>query len=733
MNTLNLTRRGALGIGAGALAGLSLGFGLPGPRAARAAAAAPGPLNAWVNISPEGRIRIGMGQAEMGQGVYSSLPQIVADELDARLEDIEVVGTPIAAEYRFIPFIPEMFTAGSTSTRGGMDILRRAGATARYMLVSAAAAELGVPRGELTTRDSQVLHAATGRTLGYGGLAAAAAGVALPAEVPLKEPSQFRYIGKPMRRFDLEAKVTGKAVFAIDVQLPGMLTATVKAAPVPGGTLRSFDRDAAMASPGVVAVLELPARTATVNGFTVSFPQALAVVADGYWNARKGLDAAAPVFDDAGMRAIDDAWIARNFAAALDAPGRSVALDDGGAEAIIAGAGTTVSVDYSVPYLAHATMEPMSAVALIEGDRAHVWAGTQGIEFHQRVLHSLLGIPQENIRIDNVFLGGGFGRRYEPDFVAQAAMIAAALPGRPVKLIWSREEDMTHDFYRPAYHARFQAALGPDGMPAALRAHVTGQSVFRHSPGFAGFIDASGVDGAAVEALGTMPYRIAAKKIEYTEQALHIPVGWWRSVGNSQNCFFRETFIDRLAAKAGRDPLDYRRALIGDNPSWQGVLDEVARLSGWAGRPRQPGRGYGLAMEQVFGSNVAQVADVTVQDGRLAVNRVFIVVDCGQAVNPDGIEAQMHGAMVFGLSAALAGKITIREGRVEQTNFDGFFVASIWDVPEVETSILQSGGFIGGLGEACTAQIAPAIANAVLAATGTEVNALPFSDHFKLG
>lgn len=731
MTTPTLSRRSALGLGAGGLAGLAFGFKLtPGP--AQAAGHA-GPLNAWVNVTPEGRVRIGLSQAEMGQGVFSSLPQIVADELDASLDDVEVVNTPIAAEYRFLDFIPEMFTAGSISTRTGIGILRKAGATARYMLVEAAASELSVPASELRTAASMVIHDATGRKIPYGDLSEAAAGIAVPEDVALKQPEDFVYMGKPMRRFELEDKVTGKAVYAIDVQQPGMLTATVRAAPVHGGILRSYDKDAALASPGVAHVVVLPARTATVNGFTVPFPQALAVVADTYWNAKKGMEAAAPVFDDAGRRTVDDALIDTLFSAALDRPARSVAMDEGGALDVIAAADTVVSVDYKVPYLAHATMEPMSAAARFDTDSIQIWAGTQGIEFNQRVVSNLLGLPQDTVHIDNVFLGGGFGRRYEPDYIAQVALLAQALPGVPVKLIWSREEDMTHGFYRPAYQARLRAALGEDGKPTAFHAHITGQNVFRHSPGFAGFIGENGVDGAAVEGMGTMPYGIAAKKIDYTEQTLHIPVGWWRSVGNSQNCFFRETFIDRLAAQAGQDPLQYRRDLIGENPSWQGVLDEIARISGWSTAPNGSGRALGLAMQNVFGSNVAQVADVSVDADRMTLHKVWIVVDCGQIVNPDGIDAQMHGAMIYGLSAALDGKITIADGRVEQTNFDGFTVAQMWDIPEVETSVLASGGFIGGLGEACTAQIAPAIANAILAASGKEVNSLPFSDHFTIG
>lgn len=738
MTTATFSRRTTLAMAGAALTGLALGFSLAGPRraaAASASASASGEaarLNAWVNVTPAGRIVIGLSQAEMGQGVYSSLPQIVADELDASLDDIDIVNTPIAPEYRFLDFIPEMFTAGSISTRTGIGILRKAGATARHMLVAAAAAELGVPADELSTAASRVRHAASGRELGYGDLAAAASALPVPAEVALKTPDRFVFMGKPMKRFELADKVTGRAVFAIDVRLPGMLTATLAAAPVHGGILRSYDRAAALASPGVVDAVVIPARTATVSGFAVPFPQALAVVADGYWNARKGLQAAAPVFDDAGLRDIDDAVIDARFRAALDRPARSVALDEGDAPGVLAAAAEVVSVDYKVPYLAHATMEPMSAVARVDGDRVTIWAGTQGIEFNQRVVADLLGVPQANVAIENTFLGGGFGRRYEPDYIAQAALLARALPGRPVRLVWSREEDMTHDFYRPAYRARLRAALGADGLPSAIHVHVTGQSVFRHSPGFAGFIGDSGVDGAAVEGMAPMPYRIAAKRVDYTEQVLHIPVGWWRSVGNSQNCFFRETFIDRLALRAGQDPLDYRRRLIGEDASWQAILAEVERITGWARRPAGDGRGLGLAMQHVFGSQVAQVADVSVRDGVLALNKVWIVIDCGQAVNPDGIDAQMRGAMLYGLSAALSGRISIAGGRVVETNFDTYPVAQMGQLPEVETSVLQTGGFVGGLGEACTAQIAPAIANAVLAATGMEINSLPLSDHLQL-
>lgn len=731
MNSAMMTRRDALRLGGGTATALAIGFVLPLPAGGPARAAGDGAtLNGWVKVLADGTVEIGLSQAEMGQGVYNSLPQIIADELDARFEDIRVVNTPIAAQYRFLEFIPEMFTAGSTSVRTGMGILRKAGASAREVLVEAAAMRLNVDVGELSTSKGKVIHAASGRSIGYGELVAEAATLKPSEEPRLKDPSQFAYIGKPMKRFDVEDKVTGRAVYASDVRLPDMLVATISTAPVHGGMLRTFDRDAALAVKGVVDIIDIPSTIATVNGFAIPFPPALAVVADTFWHAKKGLEAAAPVFSDAGLRHVDDVWIDRTYREALDRESLSVAKDEGGALDILAGSSQVVSVDYAVPYLAHAAMEPMSAVARVSGNTAEIWAGTQGIEFHQRVLHDLLKIPQENIAIHNVFLGGGFGRRYEPDFVAQAALIAQRLNGRPVKLIWSREEDIQHDFYRPAYRARFRAALDDNGMPKALHAHIVGQSVFRHSPGFAGFIGDNGVDGAAIEGLPDMPYAIPALKVDYTEQNVHIPVGWWRSVGNSQNAFFRETFIDRLARKAGADPIAYRKALLKEQPVYRGVIDELARMSKWGDPPK--GRHQGVAIQHVFGSIVGQVAEIVLDGDRLRVEKVYVAIDCGQAINPDGIEAQLRGAVIYGLSAALAGKINIDKGAVAQSNFHDFQVLQMSNTPLIETSVRESGGFIGGLGEAATAQIAPAIANAILAASGKEINALPFSTQFNV-
>jgi isoquinoline 1-oxidoreductase beta subunit len=727
-----VTRRAVIGMGAAAAAGgLLIAFRWRGRRESPGGGdATNAALNGWVLVRPDDKIEIGLSQAEMGQGVYNVLPQIVADELDVDLDNVVVVRTPIEAEYRFIPFIKEMFTAGSSSVAFGFDMLRKAGASARYMLVTAAAARWDVPYSECSTSGGTVVHQASGRRLPYGEIANEAAALKSPDDPPLKADSDLRYIGKPMRRFDVAPKVTGEATFAVDVRLPDMLVATVASAPIFGNRIESYDRGAAKAVPGVVEVVELPARMIEIDGFEVPFAPAVAVVAAGYWQAKRGIDASAPTFASDDNSHVDDAWIDECYRSALDSGVPMVSLNKGDTDSVIEAPGETVSADYAVPYLAHAAMEPMSCVAKVSSDSVAIWTGTQGIELAQRVVSTLLDRERDTVTINNVFLGGAFGRRYEPDFVAQAAMIAAAIPDRPVKLIWSREEDIRHDFYRPAYRARLRARLGEDGLPLALEARVVGQHIFKHSPSFAALIGEDGVDGAAVEGMSTMPYSIPNLRVEYVEQALHVPVGWWRSVGTSQNAFFRETFIDRLARLTDSDPIEYRRRLLADHPRYLAVLDHVAELSGWRSAPGN--RYQGVAVCAVFGTIVGQVAEISIEAGRLRVHRLCIAADCGRVINPDGADAQLRGAAIFGLDAALSGEISIDGGAVKQSNFHDYPIRRMRDMPDIEVALIESGGNLSGLGESATPQVAPAIANAVLAGTGQQIDELPFSRHFRV-
>jgi isoquinoline 1-oxidoreductase beta subunit len=711
---LNLSRRRFLQGGTAVAGGLVLGFHLPaGGRSARAGAGETA-INAWLRIAPDDTITVVVAHSEMGQGVHTSLPMLLAEELEVDWTKVRAEFAPTAEVYRNRMFGIQG-TGGSTSIRSSFEHLRRAGATAREMLRRAAAEAWGVPVEGCRAQGGRVVHEASGRAAGYGGLAAAAAKLEPPAEVPLKKPGDWSLIGTAVPRLDVPAKVDGSAGFGIDVTLPGMLTATILASPVFGGRLKSVDEAPALAVAGVRAVVPLEA--------------AVAVVAEGYWPALKGLEALAPVWDEGPHAAMSDATIRAELSAALEQEG-AVAFGQGDLAAALAGADRRLEAAYEVPYLAHATMEPMNATARVTDTGVEIWAPTQGQGPIQQAVAGLLGLAPAQVEVHTTFLGGGFGRRFETDFVVQAVFVSKAA-GAPVKLVWSREEDMRQDFYRPAAMAHFSAGLDGAGKPLAWYARLASPSIMsRALP----HLVKDGIDPTSVEGVSDTPYGVANLRVAYAMRHFGVPVGFWRAVGNSQNAFFVESFVDELAHAAGRDPLAFRLDLLGEHPRHRKVLESAAEAAGW-GRAAPAGRFRGLALHESFGSIVAEVAEISLAEGReIKLHRMTCAIDCGRTVNPDTVVAQMESGIVYGLTAVLFGQITIDAGRVREGNFDSYPMLQLAHMPAVEVQIVESGAALGGVGEPGTPPAAPALTNALFAATGKRIRSLPLTRHgFSVG
>jgi len=659
--------------------------------------------NAYLAIDGSGRISIWVPEAEMGQGVLTALPMLVAEELEADWKAVEVFQAPTDPE-RF----GRMSTGGSTSVRQAWGPLRRAGATAREMLITAAASRWGVPRAECRAERGRVVHQPSGRTAGYGELAEAAAALPLPEHVQLKDPSRFRIIGTPVPRVDTPAKVRGAATFAIDVRRPGMLDAVVARCPVFGGTLKKVDDRRALAVPGVRRVVPLS--------------RGVAVVADGTWAAIRGREALKIEWDEGPAAGLDDAGIARMLEEGAQRKG-AVARKDGDVARALARAARRLTADYRVPFLAHATMEPMTCVADVGKDRCEIWVGNQAPTWSQQEAAKLLGIDPSRVVVHTTFLGGGFGRRSMQDFVLEAVEISRAV-GAPVRLTWTREDDMRHDFYRPVSLHRLAAGIGRDGRPVAWSHRIVAPSITEQLwPGSV----KNGLDRGAVDGAANLPYGIPNVRVEYVMTNTPVPINWWRSVYNSQNAFANECFLDEIAAAAGRDPAALRLALLGPSPRLRRAVQTAVDRSGW-GRPLPAGEGRGIACHHSFDTFVAQVAEVAVgRRGRLSVKRVVCAVECGPVVNPDTVKAQMESGIVYGLSAALRGKITIRGGRVVEGNFDDYEPLRLDEMPEIEVHIVPSTEKIGGIGEPGLPPIAPAVVNAVFAATGRRVRRLPLA------
>lgn len=702
---MGITRRNFLQASALTGGGLLIGFQIPAAEARTAPvpdeAFAP---NAWVRIEPTGTITAVVGSSEMGQGVMTAIPMLLAEDLEADWSRIEAEFAPADEAYTN-PIIGQQLTGGSTAVRGFWTPVREAGAAARMMLLAAAAQRWEVSENACMAKQGEVIHAASGRRLGYGELASDAAKQPVPEAVFLKEPDEFSLLGTSQKRLDTPQKCTGRAQFAQDIQRPTMLNAVVQRCPVFGGTRKGFDAESARQVTGVIDVVPL-------------HEDAVAVLAETWWPAEQGRKQLKIDWDFGGHGDLSSAEISRQFAQAVDS-GKSVRAE-GDVDAVLRDAAKTLEATYEVPYLAHACMEPMSCVAEVSEEGCDIWVGTQAQTRTQDTAMEVTGLPREQVRVHTQFLGGGFGRRSEQDFVRDAVVLAKQT-GRPVKVIWSREDDIRHDYYRPATLNRFAAALDADGKPLAWRHRIAGPSIRAR---FSSEVRESGMDGSSVEGAKNLPYAIDALDVTYAMVNPPVPVGYWRSVGSSQNAFVTEAFFDELAQAAGRDPFELRRELLAEQPRHLGVLELAAEKAGW-GEPLPEGRARGIAVAESFGSYCAQVAEVEIKGDRVQVKRVVCAIDCGQIVNPSIIEAQMEGGILYGLNATLNGEISIKNGRVEQGNFDDYPLLGISEMPVVEVHIVDSDASPGGVGEPGTPPIAPAVANAVLALTGKPVRRLP--------
>lgn len=700
-------------------------------------------LNAWLKIDAAGRVTVAVPRAEMGQGVHTALAMLVAEELDVAWSQVQVEDSPVHAVYanrvvlqttlpfedgyhrgedtvsaQFMAWLAETLgvqvTGGSTSMRDAWSPLRRAGACAKMMLIEAAGLRWGVPVAECQAADGLVRHAGSGRELGYGDLAAAASALAVPANPVMKNPADYKLVGRPAPRLDIAAKVTGRAEFGVDVRLDGMLYAAVRNAPAFGGSVKRLDQASVKDLIGVAGV--------------VSLPGAVAVVADSWWRAKKAVDALDVEFDDGGNAGLDSFAVSELLVEALAGDDVFTYRDEGDIAAAKSAEATTLEAVYQVPYLAHACMEPMNCTARIDKGKVEVWMPNQAPIVVQFLAARVADVDMDDVTVHTTYLGGGFGRRGEGDLAEQAVGLALAFPGRAVKLLWSREEDIQHDMYRPAAMSRFVATLDDAGRPATWYNRIAGQvptkSVTQRVFPFASFDKA---DNTSSEGSADMPYGVPNLLVEHAPLTLPVPVGFWRSVGHSYNAFFVESFIDELAHAAGRDPYAYRRELLDGHADYLAVLDRVAGEAEWQ-ENLGPGRGRGIALHESFGSIVAQVAEITMLDETsVQIDRVVCVVDCGRVINPDTVVAQMQSGIIFGLTAAIHGDITLKEGAVQQANFPDYEMLRLGQEPLIEVHLAPSGRPIGGIGEVGTPPIAPALANALFDATGKRLRELPIT------
>ncbi|HXH12537.1 MAG TPA: xanthine dehydrogenase family protein molybdopterin-binding subunit [Alphaproteobacteria bacterium] len=700
---------------------LVLGFFLPSRRA-EAAMIAGKPwtsptqggteVNAWLIIHPDDTVIIRVAQSEMGEGVFTSMPMLIAEELECDWTTVKAEYASANRSLRENRVYQRMATNGSGAVRRSREYLQQAGASARERLIAAAARQWGVPASDCRAENGMVVHPASGRKINYGATAAAAAQVKLDAEPAIKTPDQFKLLGKSLNRLDVPLKVNGAATYSIDVRLPDMLYAAVMACPVFGGTLKRYDFDAIKAMPGVRAAVEIP--------------HGIAVVADSFWRAKTALEVLPLEWDFGAHATANTEDFRKRFREALEKPG-AVANEQGDALAAIKAAATVVEADYEVPYLAHATMEPMNCTAQVTPQRVDVWVGTQNPEAALAATAEITGMAPEDVYVHNCFLGGGFGRRGNTDYVRQAVTVAKALGGRPVQLIWTREEDMRHDGYRPMAAIRFRAALDANGMPIAyFNRSVTHSILSGIRPGAI----TDGIDRTSVDGLANLAYDFPQYRIEHLIQNTHVPVWFWRSVGASQNGFAVECFLDELAHAGGKDPVELRRQLLKNHPDWLHVLDTVAQKANW-GKPMPQGMAQGIAIVESYGSIAAQVAEVAVsRRGDVRVERVVCAVDCGHVVNPLTVAEQMESSVVWGLTAALYGQITIERGRVVEGNFDDYPMLLLNGMPEVETHLALTGGDKwGGIGEPGVPPIAPAVCNAIFKITGKRIRSLPLRNH----
>ena len=705
MNAMTLTRRTLLKGGLTLGAGLVIGFELPLSRQARAQQPGMFAPNQWLKIDRDGIVTITNSVPEMGQGSMTTMPMIVADELDADWGKIKVEQAPANPALYANPVTKTQSYGGSRGVRDHLEMWRKAGAAARTMLKQAAAQEWGVPESEVDTEPGTVIHRPSGRKLMYGQLVDRAAQLPVPQDPKLKTKDQFRYIGKEgIARLDIPLKTDGKAIYGIDVKVPGAQVGSIERCPVFGGKVETFDASAAKAIKGVSHVVQV------TNG--------IAVVGDSFWSVMKGRRALRVKWNEGPLANLSSAEITRGYQDLAKQPGQ-VARKEGDAEKVLGGGGKVIEAVYQVPFLEHACMEPMNCTASVKADRCEVWVPTQNPGGHQALAAKITGLPLEKVTINTTLLGGGFGRRGEPDFVTDAVETSKAIGG-PVKIIWTREDDLQHGFYRPATYNVFKAALDAQGTPTAWWNRIVGPGILIQK----GRAPAGSIDPAAVEGARNHPYDIPNILVEWKEKDFGVPVGFWRSVGSSQNAFITESFIDELAHAAGKDPYEYRRALLGKAKRHKTVLETAATKANW-GAPLPAGRARGIAVAFSYGSYAAHVAEVSVTpDGQLRVHKLVCAIDCGIAVNPDQVRAQMEGGAVYAMTG-LFDQITLDKGRVQQSNFHDYPMLRIAEAPVVETHIVDSGEAPGGLGEPGVPPVAPSICNAVFALTGKRIRTLP--------
>ncbi|XXT18565.1 xanthine dehydrogenase family protein molybdopterin-binding subunit [Sorangium sp. So ce429] len=707
---MTVSRRDFLQAAAGSAAGLLLSFYVPQGVRAAPKAAQPPPLspNAFVRIGTDDSVTVVLAHSEMGQGIWTGLAMLIAEELECDWSKVRSEHAPAAPVYGH-PVMPFQMTGGSSSTNGEFERYRTVGAMAKDMLVRAAAARWKVSPATCVAAKGVITHGKDQLT--YGQLAEEAMKLTPPAKVKLKDPKDWKLIGTVVRRLDTPEKITGKAQFGMDVHFPGLRTAVVLRPPAFGAKLVKFDAADALKVPGVEKVVP------TANG--------VAVVAAHFWAAKLGRDALRAEWTKPEGGGADSAKLLADFRAQARKPG-TVSAQVGKVEEAMAAARSRVEAEYDVPYLAHAPMEPLNCTAKIDGDRCEIWTGTQFQTGDQMAAAKILGTTPDKVQIHTMFLGGAFGRRASPvaDFVAEAVIVAKAA-GVPVKVVWTREDDMRGGYYRPAFVHRIQVGVDARGMPAAWDQTVVGQSIITGTP-LESLIMKNGIDHTSVEGIAESPYveKTPALRVSLHSPKTPITVLWWRSVGNTHTAFAVESMVDELAHAAGKDPLAYRLELLKDKPRHANALKVAAEKAGWGTAPAA-GRARGLAMHESFGSIIAEVAEVSIEQGRIRVHEVTCSVDCGTAVNPLGVEAQIQGSVAFGLTAALYGKLNIADGAVQESNFHDYPMLRMFDMPRIAVHIIPSQAKMGGIGEPATAPIAPAVANAVFALTKQRLRSLP--------
>ena len=669
--------------------------------------------SAFLRLDSKGMVTIFVNKSEMGQGVYTSLPMLIAEELEVDWARIKVEAAPVNPAYNHTQWGPVQGTGGSTSVRSEWERLRRVGAAARMMLIQAAADTWRVDPVACRAEKSFVIHEPSKRRLSYGGLVARASRLKPPQDIQLKDPKDFKIIGRPVKRLDTPEKTTGKAVFGLDVKLPGLLTAVVARSPVFGGKIKSLNSEKTKAIPGVKAVIPINS--------------GVAVVGSGFWAANLGREALEIEWDEGPLSNLNTSSLREEYAALAKKPGL-VAAKRGNPDEALGKAAKRLEAEYEVPYLAHACMEPLNCVVDFRGDRCEIWTGTQMQTGDRNAAARILGLKPEQVKLHTTYLGGGFGRRANPaaDFVSEAAQIAKAI-GKPIKLIWTREDDTRGGYYRPFWYNRLAAGLDEGGNLFAWKHTLVGQSILVGTP-FEAMIS-NGLDLTSVEGAHDLPYAVPHFLVDLHSPQTGVPVLWWRSVGHSQTAFVVESFIDEAAHSAGKDPFTFRRALLEKHPRHKAVLELAAEKAGW-GTPLPAGQARGIAVHESFGSYVAQVVEVSLSPADEAkVHRVVCAVDCGRVVNPDMVTAQMESGIAFGLTAALHGEITFKNGRVEQSNFDDYEILRLNEMPAVEVHIIPSEEALGGIGEPGVPPIAPALANAIFTLTGKRLRRLPIRAH----